>query len=66
MYSLKSTHQLADLIELVYIEIPIDLGIISSKNPSSLKNKEDGTKNVDSNSIDSITMYGKTTTTAIF
>ena len=25
MYSLKSTHQLADLIELVYIEIPIDM-----------------------------------------
>ena len=39
----------------IQINIPIDLGIIQSKNQSSLKNKEDGTKNVDSNSIDSIT-----------
>ena len=33
----------------IQINIPIDLGIIQSKNQSSLKNKEDGTKNVDSN-----------------
>ena len=41
--------------------IPDDLGIDQSKNQSSLKKKEDGTKNEDSNSIDSIT----TTSTVI-
>ena len=41
--------------------LPDDLGISQSKNQSSLKKKEDGTKTVDSNSIDSTT----TTSTVI-
>ena len=46
----------------IQINIPIDLGIIQSKNQSSLKNKEDGTKNVESNSIDKIDSITTTNT----
>ena len=46
----------------IQINIPIDLGIIQSKNQSSLKNKEDGTKNVESNSIDKIDSITTTST----
>ena len=43
------------MLEIFQINITDDLGINHSKNQSSLKNIEDGTKNVNSNSIDSKT-----------